>query len=139
METQTSFVLTANKPPIVVQRRRELNQQHETYLTLSAAYLSAIIVYLYAHDFEQAEKCYNDCCQVDAFMNSDQNRATSRLMSAYTDGDIEEIKRAAQSSIVSNLDHVIIKLARKLPTGDISGFKRGAIETEDPLDEDDLT
>lgn len=27
------------------------------------AYLSAIIVYLYAHDFKQAEKCYNDCCQ----------------------------------------------------------------------------
>ncbi|KAL5078689.1 hypothetical protein RYX36_007110, partial [Vicia faba] len=27
----------------------------------SMAYLSAIIVYLYAHDFQQAEKCYNDC------------------------------------------------------------------------------
>lgn len=45
--------------------------------------------------------------RVDAFMNSDQNRAASRLMSAYTDADVEEIKRAAQSSIVSNLDHVV--------------------------------
>ncbi|KAH8494784.1 hypothetical protein H0E87_021262 [Populus deltoides] len=27
------------------------------------AYLGAIIVYLYAHDFKQAEKCYNDCSQ----------------------------------------------------------------------------
>ncbi|GFP95845.1 gamma-soluble nsf attachment protein [Phtheirospermum japonicum] len=27
------------------------------------AYLSAIIVYLYAHDFHQVEKCHNDCCQ----------------------------------------------------------------------------
>jgi len=27
------------------------------------AYLSAIIVYLYAQDFKQAEKCYNDCSQ----------------------------------------------------------------------------
>ncbi|GLT67482.1 hypothetical protein SLA2020_397880 [Shorea laevis] len=27
------------------------------------AYLSSIIVYLYAHDFKQAEKCYNDCSQ----------------------------------------------------------------------------
>ncbi|KAL8512807.1 hypothetical protein ACS0TY_019078 [Phlomoides rotata] len=71
------------------------------------AYLGAIIVYLYAHDFQQAEKCYNDCCQVDAFLNSDQNRAASRLLSAYTDGDVEEIKRAAQSSIISNLDHVV--------------------------------
>ncbi|RVX04809.1 Gamma-soluble NSF attachment protein [Vitis vinifera] len=27
------------------------------------AYLSAIVVYLYAHDFKEAEKCYNDCSQ----------------------------------------------------------------------------
>ncbi|KAK4440292.1 Gamma-soluble NSF attachment protein [Sesamum alatum] len=104
------------------------------------AYLSAIIVYLYAHDFQQAEKCYNDCCQVDAFLNSDQNRAATRLLSAYTDGDVEEIKRAAQSSIISNLDNTIIKLARKLPTGDVTAFKRGTTEQqEDLLDEDDLT
>ncbi|PIN17746.1 Protein required for fusion of vesicles in vesicular transport, gamma-SNAP [Handroanthus impetiginosus] len=104
------------------------------------AYLSAIIVYLYAHDFQQAEKCYNDCCQVEAFLNSDQNRAATKLLSAYTDGDVEEIKRAAQSSIISNLDHVIIKLARKLPTGDVTSFKRGATDDqEEPLDEDDLT
>ncbi|GER40975.1 gamma-soluble NSF attachment protein [Striga asiatica] len=104
------------------------------------AYLSAIIVYLYAHDFQQAEKCHNDCCQVEGFFNSEQNRAATKLLSAYTDGDAEEIKRAAQSSIISNLDHVIIKLARKLPTGDVTAFKRGAAEAqEDPFDEDDLT
>lgn len=103
------------------------------------AYLSAIIVYLYAHDFQQAEKCHNDCCQVEAFLNSDQNRAATRLLSAYTDGDVEEIKRAAQSSIISNLDHVIIKLARKLPAGDVSGLKKGATGDQEPLDEDDLT
>ncbi|KAL8033858.1 hypothetical protein ABFX02_13G183900 [Erythranthe guttata] len=104
------------------------------------AYLSAIIVYLYAHDFQQAEKCHNDCCQVDAFANSDQNRAATRLLSAYTDGDVEEIKRAAQSSTISNLDHVIIKLARKLPTGDVTALKRDTSDLqEDPLDEDDLT
>lgn len=45
--------------------------------------------------------------RVEAFLNSDQNRAASRLLSAYTEGDVEEIKRAAQSSIVSNLDHVV--------------------------------
>jgi hypothetical protein len=27
------------------------------------AYLSAIIVYLYAHDLKQADQCYNDCSQ----------------------------------------------------------------------------
>ncbi|KAL3654622.1 hypothetical protein CASFOL_001607 [Castilleja foliolosa] len=103
------------------------------------AYLSAIIVYLYAHDFQQAEKCHNDCCQVEAFLTSDQNCAATRLLSAYTDGDVEEIKRAAQSSIISNLDHVIIKLARKLPTGDVSAFRRADAEEGEPLDEDDLT
>ncbi|KAK6118288.1 hypothetical protein DH2020_047961 [Rehmannia glutinosa] len=103
------------------------------------AYLSAIIVYLYAHDFQQAEKCHNDCCQVEAFLQSDQNRAATRLLAAYTDADVEEIKRAAQSSIISNLDHVIVKLARKLPTGDVSALKSGATGQEDPLDEDDLT
>ncbi|KAG5235852.1 Gamma-soluble NSF attachment family protein [Salix suchowensis] len=104
------------------------------------AYLGAIIVYLYAHDFKQAEKCYNDCSQVDAFLRSDQNRCASKLLSAYTEGDIEEIKRLAQSSTVSNLDHVVIKLARKLPTGDVTVLKTDAAkEEEEPLDEDDLT
>ncbi|XP_016751887.1 gamma-soluble NSF attachment protein isoform X1 [Gossypium hirsutum] len=74
------------------------------------AYLSAIIVYLYAHDLKQAEKCYNDCSQIDAFLRSDQNRCASKLLSAYTEGDVEEIKRVAQSSTISNLDNVIIKL-----------------------------
>ncbi|KAL9382965.1 hypothetical protein Peur_023288 [Populus x canadensis] len=104
------------------------------------AYLGAIIVYLYTHDFKQAEKCYNDCSQVEAFLRSDQNRCASKLLSAYTEGDIEEIKRLAQSSTVSNLDHVVIKLARKLPTGDVSALKTDAAkEEEEPLDENDLT
>ncbi|KAJ4830291.1 hypothetical protein Tsubulata_003632 [Turnera subulata] len=104
------------------------------------AYLSAIIVYLYAHDFKQAEKCYNDCSQIDAFLSSDHNRCASRLLSAYTEGDIEEIKKLAQSSPISHLDNVIIRLARKLPTGDVGEFKIGAAkEEEEPLDENDLT
>lgn len=45
--------------------------------------------------------------RVEAFLSSDQNRAASRILSAYTDGDVEEIKRAAQSSIISNLDNVV--------------------------------
>lgn len=104
------------------------------------AYLSAIVVYLYAHDFKEAEKCYNDCSQIDAFLSSDQGRCASKLLSAYAEGDIEEIKRVAQSSTISNLDHMIIRLARKLPTGDVSAMKANAgNEQEEPLDEDDLT
>ncbi|XP_052732270.1 gamma-soluble NSF attachment protein isoform X2 [Vigna angularis] len=75
----------------------------------SKAYLSAIVIYLYADDFKQAEKCYNDCSQVDAFLRSDQNRCASKLLAAYTDGDVEEIKRIAQSSGISHLDHVVTR------------------------------
>ncbi|XP_068656736.1 gamma-soluble NSF attachment protein-like [Aristolochia californica] len=105
------------------------------------AYLSAIIVYLYAHDFNQAQKCYNDCSQIGVFLNSDQERSASKLLSAYSEGDIEEIKRVANSSTISNLDHVIIRLARKLPTGDLSSIKieRSKDEDEESLDENDLT
>ncbi|KAI4297274.1 hypothetical protein L6164_037168 [Bauhinia variegata] len=105
------------------------------------AYLSAIIVYLYAHDIKQAEKCYNDCSQIDAFLRSDQNRCASKLLAAYTEGDIEEIKRIGQSSTISHLDHAIIRLSRKLPTGDVSALKANTAEDEEeqPLDENDLT
>ncbi|XP_004293698.1 PREDICTED: gamma-soluble NSF attachment protein [Fragaria vesca subsp. vesca] len=104
------------------------------------AYLSAILIYLYIHDIKQAEKCYNDCSQVDAFLGNDHGRCASKLLSAYTEGDIEEIKRLAQSSAVSHLDHMVIRLARKLPTGDVSGLKTNSSkEQEEELDEDDLT
>eukprot|EP00262_Sarcandra_glabra_P007951 TRINITY_DN210_c0_g1_i1.p1 TRINITY_DN210_c0_g1~~TRINITY_DN210_c0_g1_i1.p1 ORF type:complete len:296 (+),score=67.36 TRINITY_DN210_c0_g1_i1:90-977(+) len=103
------------------------------------AYLSAIIVYLYAHDFQQAQKCHNDCSQIEAFLGSDQNRCATKLLSAYAAADIEEIKRVAQSSTISNLDHMIIRLARKLPTGDLSTLKMETANEEEPLDENDLT
>ncbi|KAG0478024.1 hypothetical protein HPP92_012743 [Vanilla planifolia] len=103
------------------------------------AYLSAIIVYLYVHDFRQAQKCYDDCTQVVAFLNSDQYRCASKLLSAYREGDAEEIKRAAQSNAISHLDHAIIRLARKLPTGDLEEIKVIASNEHEALDEDDLT
>ncbi|KAJ0975782.1 hypothetical protein J5N97_017747 [Dioscorea zingiberensis] len=103
------------------------------------AYLSAVIVYLYANDFKQASKCYNDCSQIEAFLNSDQGRCAIKLLSAYEDGDPEEIKRVAQSSTISNLDHVITRLARKLPTGDLQDIKIEGSREEEPLDENDLT
>ncbi|KAG8044590.1 hypothetical protein GUJ93_ZPchr0068g2941 [Zizania palustris] len=104
-------------------------------------YLSAIIIYLYAHDFQQAQKCYNDCSEVQAFLNSDQNRFAMKLLSAYEEGDAEEIKRTAQSSAINHLDHVVIRLARKLPTGDLQAIKKdmAADDGNDSLDENDLT
>lgn len=103
------------------------------------AYLSAIIIYLYAHDFNQAQKCYNDCSQIASFLNSDQSRCASKLLSAYEEGDAEEIKRVAMSSTISQLDHVIIRLARKLPTGDLKEIVVEETNDEEALDENDLT
>lgn len=47
-------------------------------------------------------------CRIDAFLKSDQNRTASRLLTAYNEGDIEEIKKVACSSTVNNLDHAVI-------------------------------
>lgn len=40
-------------------------------------------------------------------MNSDQGRCAGKFLSAYAEGDVENIKRVAQSSTVSNLDHTV--------------------------------
>lgn len=48
--------------------------------------------------------------RIDAFLKSDQSRSASRLLTAYNEGDIEEIKKVASSSTVSNLDHSVIHL-----------------------------
>jgi len=102
------------------------------------AYLGAIVVYLYANDVKAAGKCYNDCSQIPAFLGSDQGRCASKLLSAYSEGNIEEIKRLGQSSTMSHLDNVIIKLGRKLPTGEVTAVKADSDEGE-ALDENDLT
>lgn len=46
-------------------------------------------------------------CRVEVFLNSDQGRCAGKLLSAYAEGDVEDIKRVAQSSTVSNLDHAV--------------------------------
>lgn len=46
-------------------------------------------------------------CRIDAFLRSDQNRCASRLLSAYRNGDVEEIKKICQTSTISHLDHAV--------------------------------
>lgn len=46
--------------------------------------------------------------RIDAFLSSDQCRCASKLLSAYSEGDVEEIKRVAQSSTISHLDNAVI-------------------------------
>lgn len=47
------------------------------------------------------------CSRIGAFLSSDQGRCASKLFSAYEEGDVEEIKRLAQSSPITHLDHVV--------------------------------
>lgn len=51
-------------------------------------------------------------CRIDAFQSSDQGRCASKLLSAYAEGDLEEIKCVAQSSSISNLDHMVCPWVR---------------------------
>lgn len=50
---------------------------------------------------------FSMCCRIDAFLRSDQNRCATKFLSAYAEGDVEEIKRVAQSSTITHLDHVV--------------------------------
>lgn len=79
----------------------KLNQhQHVIYGTL----LRLII------DYKMWE---NACgvCRIEAFLKSDHNRCASKFLAAYSDGDVDEIKKIAQSSAVSHLDHAVSNLA----------------------------
>lgn len=102
------------------------------------AYLSAIIVYLYAHDLKQAEQCYNDCSQVDAFANNEHSTCAYELLKAYREGDAEGIKHVVKSSsLIPHLDHLIVRCAKQLPSGDMTALASSVYEQD--LDEDDLT
>eukprot|EP00250_Pteridium_aquilinum_P035350 c9204_g1_i1 orf=229-1125(+) len=102
------------------------------------AYLSAIIVYLYAHDLKQAEQCFNDCAQVDAFANNEHSSCAYELLKAYREGDAEGIKHTVKSSsLIPHLDHMIVRLAKQLPSGDVEALVSSVNDLN--LDEEDFT
>jgi tetratricopeptide (TPR) repeat protein len=103
------------------------------------AYLSAVIVHLYDEDLKQAQQCYNDCSQVNAFSRSDQGETAEKLLSAYCEGNPDEIRHVVSSShIITHLDHTIVRLAKQLPKGDVKATS--VVEPgDDELNEEDLT
>ncbi|KAG0557897.1 hypothetical protein M758_11G161100 [Ceratodon purpureus] len=103
------------------------------------AYLSAIIVHLYDEDLKQAQQCYNDCSQMDVFYKSDQGETAEKLLSAYGEESSDEIKHVVDSSyIIPHLDHMIVRLAKQLPKGELKTIF--PVEpSDDKLNEDDLT
>ncbi|KAJ7549130.1 hypothetical protein O6H91_07G041500 [Diphasiastrum complanatum] len=96
------------------------------------AYLSAIITYLYAQDLKQAEQCHVDCTQIDVFLQSEQNACAEKLLQAYREADPEEIKYVvSKSSTIQHLDHMIIRLAKQLPTGDMKAIASASGNIQD--------
>lgn len=103
------------------------------------AYLSAIIVHLYDEDLRAARECYNDCSQMDTFYKSDQGETAEKLLSAYNEGNGEEIRHVITSSfIVPHLDHMIVRLAKQLPMGDPKAQSPGE-SSVNIVNEEDLT
>ena len=64
--------------------------------TQCRCYLSALVVQLHAGDYDEAERCFNDCCAVPAFSRSDACEAGDRLLMAYRSADSEQIKDAVK-------------------------------------------
>ncbi|KAL3677324.1 hypothetical protein R1sor_027272 [Riccia sorocarpa] len=101
------------------------------------AYVSAILVYLYNQDLKAAEQCYNDCSQIDAFLNSEQNQLAEKVLQAYRDSDGDEVQYIIKSSkTLPHLDHMIVRLAKQLPVG---GLKPDLSTSNDDVDDNDLT
>ncbi|EFJ08366.1 hypothetical protein SELMODRAFT_118760 [Selaginella moellendorffii] len=71
--------------------------------------VGAVIVYLYAQDFKQAEQCQNDLSMIDAYFQSEQNRFAEQLLNAYREGNPEEVKHVVKSSgVINHLDHMVL-------------------------------
>ncbi|KAJ0082598.1 hypothetical protein Patl1_11594 [Pistacia atlantica] len=79
--------------------------------------------------------------RIDAFLRSDQSRCASKLLSAYREGDVEEIKRVAHSSTISNLDNTFrsSSLHESCLPEKLTVLKTDDGKDEEALDENDLT
>ena len=84
--------------------------------SLAKAYLSAIVALLYSGDGVGAQSTYADVCEIPGFETSEERETAYKLLGAYRDANVDEIKTTvAQSSCVRFLDVTFAKLAAKLP------------------------
>eukprot|EP00897_Mesotaenium_endlicherianum_P001016 jgi/Mesen1/10915/ME000095S10253 len=107
------------------------------------AYTGALVVYLYAQEPELASKCFHDCSQVAAFYDGEFGMWCQELLDAYRGASADAIaKLVANASILSQLDPVVARLAKKLPIGnleDMAAVLSGDSRAGDNEDPDDLT
>eukprot|EP00899_Mesostigma_viride_P004870 jgi/Mesvir1/14384/Mv09781-RA.1 len=115
------------------------------------AYLSAVIVWLYAGDLAQAEMVYRDCFSVDVFNTSEEGRVATQLLDLYHAGKADAIQKfVKENHTFTFLDMQIVRLVKQLPTGDVvemaakakaKGLGNNVQDLNDTagLDENDLT
>ena len=113
--------------------------------SLSKAYLSAIIALLYDGDGLNAQATFNDIHEVPGFDKSEEREVAYKLLSAYRETNIDNIKYAIEKgSCVRFLDVAFARLATRLPNashdlGD-TAQKMGVEFTDEGADGgDDLT
>uniref|UniRef100_A0A7S0N353 Gamma-soluble NSF attachment protein n=1 Tax=Pyramimonas obovata TaxID=1411642 RepID=A0A7S0N353_9CHLO len=95
------------------------------------AYLSAMIAWLSEPDLKglpEATNCLQDCLAVDAFYGSVEARAAADLIEAYARRDVEAIQKCIKDdNTFQHLDTSILRLARKLPTGDLGSLQQAPL------------
>lgn len=95
--------------------------------SLSKAYLSAIIALLYDGDGLNAQATFNDIHEVPGFDKSEEREVAYKLLSAYRETNIDNIKYAIEKgSCVRFLDVAFARLATRLPNAshDLSDMAR---------------
>ncbi|BDA50046.1 probable gamma-soluble NSF attachment protein [Coccomyxa sp. Obi] len=119
---------------------------HSLQLTSSQckAYLGAVVVWLFAENASEAWAVYQDAMGVDSFASSDGAFAAEALFDAYRSGDAEEVRKCIQThSAFMELDNQIVRLAKKLPQGDVRQMAASLGSQPSPMvedhDEEDLT
>jgi hypothetical protein len=84
-----------------------------------------------------------DAMDVEEFASSGEAFAAEALFQAYRSGDAEEVKRCvAQTGAFLELDNQVVRLAKRLPQGDVAQMARalgGSAAMAEEGEEEDLT
>lgn len=93
---------------------KKLNQPHD----LHKCFLSMIVVYLHCDDTVAANNLYTEFNDVPGFALSQEGGAAAELLSAYENGNPEDLKAIINKQIFNFLDNQICKIARALTISD---------------------
>lgn len=118
-----------------------------SHASLARCYLSAVVLFLAQGDPVGAQLGFDDYSAVPGFGRTDESRAAWELLDAYQQADPAAIRKAVGRGVFTGLEQCVIKLAKRLPVGDLKAqaaklnATRGGGPSEDAaaLQDDDLT